>query len=355
VSTDSVVMAATDLRKAYDVRRGLLAPPATVQALDGISFTLAAGRTLAVVGESGCGKSTLARLVTMIEPPDAGTLHIAGIDVARASREALRGLRRDVQIVFQNPYGSLNPRQTVGAALAEPLAVNTTMDAAQREHAVREMMVRVGLRPEYIRRYPHMFSGGQRQRIAIARALMLRPRILVLDEPVSALDVSIRAQVLNLLVDLQETLGLAYVFISHDLSVVRHVADEVLVMYLGRAAEHGSREAIFSRPQHPYTRALLSATPLADPGARATRAGRRILLRGELPSPFAPPTGCAFHPHCPIALPSCRSERPALRVEDREDDRFACIAPRERREDAAAFGTQARSPESAESGASSAA
>jgi dipeptide transport system ATP-binding protein len=349
------VMEATALRKSYDVRRGLFAPPASVQALDGISFRLAAGRTLAVVGESGCGKSTLARLLTMIESPDSGTLRVGGLDIARASRAERRQLRRDVQIVFQNPYGSLNPRQTVGAALAEPLEVNTSLGASEREHAVRETMVRVGLRPEYIRRYPHMFSGGQRQRIAIARALMLRPKILVLDEPVSALDVSIRAQVLNLLVELQETFGLAYVFISHDLSVVRHIADEVLVMYLGRAAEHGSREAIFTHAQHPYTRALLSATPLADPAARATRAARRILLRGELPSPFSPPVGCAFHPRCPIAMPSCRDERPALRSEGgNEEDRFACIAPRERREDAAAFGIQAASAESATSAGSAA-
>jgi dipeptide transport system ATP-binding protein len=335
----TIVMKAEGLARAYDVRRGLFAKAATVQALNGVSFTLHAGRTLAVVGESGCGKSTLARLLTMIEPPTAGRLQLSGIDVAQASAAQRRALRRDVQIVFQNPYGSLNPRQTVGAALDEPLAVNTTLDAAARDRAVREMMVRVGLRPEFHGRYPHMFSGGQRQRIAIARALMLRPKVLVLDEPVSALDVSIRAQVLNLLVDLQKEFGLAYVFISHDLSVVRHVADEVLVMYLGRAVEHGTRAAVFELPQHPYTRSLLSATPVADPAARLERAGRRIILRGELPSPFAPPAGCAFNPRCPIAMPACRDAVPPLWPDTPEAHRFACIAPPERRLDTSSWGS----------------
>jgi dipeptide transport system ATP-binding protein len=332
-----VVMRADGLERAYGVRRGLFAKAATVRALNGVSFTLHAGRTLAVVGESGCGKSTLARLLTMIEPPSAGTLQVSGIDVARAGAAQRKALRRDVQIVFQNPYGSLNPRQTVGAALAEPLEVSTTLGAAERDRAVREMMLRVGLRPEYHGRYPHMFSGGQRQRIAIARALMLRPKVLVLDEPVSALDVSIRAQVLNLLVDLQKEFGLAYVFISHDLSVVRHVADEVLVMYLGRAVEHGTRAAVFELPQHPYTRALLSATPVADPAARQARAGRRIILRGELPSPFAPPAGCAFNPRCPIAMPACRDAVPPLWPDSPQAHRFACIAPPERRLDTASW------------------
>jgi dipeptide transport system ATP-binding protein len=334
-SDPSIVMEARDLHREYVVHRGLFGRAAGVQALNGVSFALRAGRTLAVVGESGCGKSTLARVLTMVEPPSAGTLQVAGIEVAHARPAQRRQLRRDVQIVFQNPYGSLNPRQTVGAALAEPLEVSTRMDAAQRRQAVREMMAHVGLRPEFHGRYPHMFSGGQRQRIAIARALMLRPKVLVLDEPVSALDVSIRAQVLNLLVDLQRELGLAYVFISHDLAVVRHVADEVLVMYLGRAVEHGTREAVFAQPQHPYTRALLSATPVADPAARRGRAGQRIILRGELPSPFAPPSGCAFHPRCPIAMPACRESVPPLAAERDEAHRFACIAPAGQRLDTA--------------------
>jgi len=292
-----------------------------------VSFTLHAGQTLAVVGESGCGKSTLARLLTMIEPPTEGTLQLSGVAVASATEVQRRQLRRDVQIVFQNPYGSLNPRQTIGDALAEPMKVNTDLPAAARDHAVREMMVRVGLRPEFHGRYPHMFSGGQRQRIAIARALMLRPKVLVLDEPVSALDVSIRAQVLNLLLDLQQEFGLAYVFISHDLSVVRHVADEVLVMYLGRTVEHGRCADVFAAPQHPYTRALLSATPVADP--LATR--QRIILKGELPSPFDPPAGCAFHPRCPLAMDACRAAVPPLAAPDGGAHRFACIAGAEDR------------------------
>ena len=314
------ILEAHNLRREYTVKRGLFAAPGTVKALNGVSFVLEAGKTLAVVGESGCGKSTLARLLTMIEPPTSGRLVLDGIDVAAADAAQRRQLRRDIQIVFQNPYGSLNPRQTIGRALEEPLRVNTQMTAAERDAAVREMMAKVGLRPEFHGRYPHMFSGGQRQRIAIARALMLRPKVLVLDEPVSALDVSIRAQVLNLLVDLQREFGLAYVFISHDLSVVRHVADDVLVMYLGRVVELASRDELFANPQHPYTRALLSATPVADPDAKR----ERIILKGELPSPFAPPSGCPFHPRCPLAMPVCRGEMP--RLEGEAAHQTACYA-----------------------------
>jgi dipeptide transport system ATP-binding protein len=304
----SRVLQADDLHRHYSVRRGWFSTPATLRALAGVSFSVAAGRTLAVVGESGCGKSTLARVLTMIEPPSAGRLLIDGRDVAAADDVTRRALRRAVQIVFQNPYGSLNPRQTVGAALMEPLLVNGEADAAAREHTAREMLRRVGLRDEHFGRWPHMFSGGQRQRIAIARALMLEPRVLVLDEPVSALDVSIRAQVLNLLVDLQQDFGVAYVFISHDLGVVRHVADDVMVMYLGRAVEQGARDAIFGDPQHPYTQALLSATPTVDAAARR----QRTVLQGELPSPLSPPTGCAFHTRCPLAEPRCAAAAPPL-------------------------------------------
>ena len=270
--SDSPVLVAEDLQRDYTVRRGLFAQPATVRALAGVSFSVRAGQTLAVVGESGCGKSTLARVLTMIEPPSAGRLLIDGADVANADAATRRALRSAVQIVFQNPYGSLNPRQTVGAALMEPLQANADKtgqrDPAAREAAAREMLRRVGLRDEHFGRYPHMFSGGQRQRVAIARALMPGPRVLVLDEPVSALDVSIRAQVLNLLADLQQQLGVAYVFISHDLGVVKHMADEVLVMYLGRAVERGPQAAVFEAPRHPYTEALLSATPTVDAAAR---------------------------------------------------------------------------------------
>jgi dipeptide transport system ATP-binding protein len=302
------VLVADDLQRAYPVRRGLFARAATVHALAGVSFSVRAGQTLAVVGESGCGKSTLARVLTMIEPPTAGRLLIDGADVAGADAATRRSLRRAVQIVFQNPYGSLNPRQTVGRALMEPLQANGLHDPAAREAAARDMLRRVGLRDEHFDRYPHMFSGGQRQRVAIARALMPGPRVLVLDEPVSALDVSIRAQVLNLLADLQQELGVAYVFISHDLGVVRHMADEVLVMYLGRAVERGPAEAVFRTPCHPYTEALLSATPTVDAAARR----RRIVLQGELPSPLSPPAGCAFHTRCPIAQPDCGRQAPVL-------------------------------------------
>jgi dipeptide transport system ATP-binding protein len=319
-SSSAPVMQAVELHRHYSARRGWLQPALPVRALNGVSFMLAAGRTLAVVGESGCGKSTLARLLTMVELPTSGQLLIDGADVAHSSTATRRALRRAVQIVFQNPYGSLNPRQTVGAALQEPLIAQGATDAAQREHAARDMLRKVGLRDEHFARYPHMFSGGQRQRIAIARALMLKPRVLVLDEPVSALDVSIRAQVLNLLADLQAELAVAYVFISHDLGVVRHVADEVMVMYLGRVAEHGARDAIFEAPQHPYTRALLSATPTVKAAARR----ERIILKGELPSPLNPPAGCAFHTRCPIAMPMCSQQVPPLVVHAQRD--AACHA-----------------------------
>jgi dipeptide transport system ATP-binding protein len=305
----SAVIEAVDLARHYAVGRGLLRPVATVRALAGATFSVEAGKTLAVVGESGCGKSTLARLITMIEPASDGKLLIDGVDVAEANRNTLRQLRRTVQIVFQNPYGSLNPRQKIGQILEEPLVINTSLSAAERRERAHDMLRRVGLRREHYGRYPHMFSGGQRQRIAIARALMLEPKILVLDEPVSALDVSIQAQILNLLADLQEQLGLTYVFISHDLAVVRFVADDVMVMYLGRPVEIAPVEAIFSRPLHPYTRALLSATPVADPARRRAK----IKLEGELPSPFAPPSGCPFHPRCPFCrAPICVEVRPPL-------------------------------------------
>jgi dipeptide transport system ATP-binding protein len=302
------IMQARDLKKYYPVKRGFFAETKMLKALDGASFTLDKGKTLAIVGESGCGKSTLARLLTMIELPTAGTLRIGELEVAGATPATLHTLRPKVQIVFQNPYGSLNPRQKIGLALEEPLLVNGRFTAVERTAKAREMLRRVGLRPEHYDRYPHMFSGGQRQRIAIARALMLDPDVLVLDEPVSALDLSIQAQVLNLLADLQEQLGLAYVFISHDLSVVRHIADDVMVMYLGHVVEQGSREAVFGKPQHPYTKALLSATPVADPQHKR----QRIILKGELPSPLSPPTGCPFRTRCPIAVVECAVKMPEL-------------------------------------------
>ena len=304
------VLNAKNLARHYRVSRGLFREQASLKAVDGVSFELQRGKTLAVVGESGCGKSTLARLVTMIERPTSGSLNIAGQNILGATPEMLRKLRPKVQIVFQNPYGSLNPRHTVGAILEEPLLVNTTLSQNQRSEKVRAMMQSVGLRSEHYNRYPHMFSGGQRQRIAIARALMLDPEVLVLDEPVSALDISIQAQVLNLLADLQEKHNLAFLFISHDLSVVKHIADDVIVMYLGRVVEQGTRDAVFTNPQHPYTKALLSATPAPDPA----RKRERVILKGELPSPLNPPGGCTFHPRCPIAFDRCSKINPELQL-----------------------------------------
>ena len=302
------VVEARDLKRVYEISRGFLRPADHLQAVGGVSFSVKAGRTLAVVGESGCGKSTLARMVSLIETPTGGTLTINGTDAT--SPDARTGLRKAVQLVFQNPYGSLNPRKKIGAILEAPLEINTSLNAAERATKARDMLALVGLRPEHYDRYPHMFSGGQRQRIAIARALMLNPALVVADEPVSALDVSIQAQVLNLLADLQQSLGLAYLFISHDLGVVRYIAHDVLVMYLGHTVEQGEKETIFAKPLHPYTQALLASTPgLAGSGA----ARQRIVLKGELPSPLNPPTGCVFSTRCPHVTDRCRAERPLLR------------------------------------------
>ena len=303
-------MEARDLRRFYPVRGGLFGKSGMIRAVDGVSFRLVAGQTLAVVGESGCGKSTLARMATLLEPPSDGTLLLDGQPTAADADR--RRLRLGVQMVFQNPYGSLNPRKTIGAILAEPLAINRRGDRAEREAAARAMMERVGLRLDQFGRYPHMFSGGQRQRVAIARALMLNPRVVVADEPVSALDVSIQAQVLNLLMDLQEEFGLAYLFISHDLSVVRHIADEVLVMYLGRPMEQANKADLFAHPRHPYTRVLLAATPSVDLAHRQASA----IIKGELPSPLDPPPGCVFASRCPHAVSRCTAERPELRSVD---------------------------------------
>ncbi|MCV2881572.1 ABC transporter ATP-binding protein [Actibacterium sp. XHP0104] len=314
------VLVAEGLTKHYPVKSGLFGGTQLVRALNDVSFTLTAGRTLAVVGESGCGKSTLARMLTMIEAPTAGRLSIGGEEV---TPDRWSEMRNKVQIVFQDPYGSLNPRHRVGAILEEPLKINRPdMSADERTARAREMLAQVGLRPEHYDRYPHMFSGGQRQRIAVGRALMLDPKLLVLDEPVSALDLSIQSQILNLLLDLQERLGLAYVFISHDLSVVRHVADEVIVMYLGHSVEYASKEALFDAQRHPYTKALLSATPRADPGQHS----QRIRLSGELPSPLNIPAGCPFSPRCWLAQDRCRTERPHL---SDESHAHACFFPLE--------------------------
>ncbi|HTH62448.1 MAG TPA: peptide ABC transporter ATP-binding protein [Paraburkholderia sp.] len=305
------VLVARDLHKHYPVRRGMFGH-GVVRALNGVSFSLERARTLAVVGESGCGKSTLARQLTMIEAPTAGRLLIDGDDVAHADHARTAALRRRVQMVFQNPYASLNPRKTVESTLGEPLAINTKLSASERADRIAQLMRIVGLRPEHAKRYPHMFSGGQRQRVAIARAMILNPQIVVADEPVSALDVSIQAQILNLFMDLQQQFGTSYVFISHNLSVVEHIADDVMVMYLGGIAELGDKHTVIGRPRHPYTRALLSATPAIF------EADRRIPIRlaGELPSPLNPPSGCTFHQRCPYAIERCMHEAPLLRQVD---------------------------------------
>ncbi|MFJ3052864.1 peptide ABC transporter ATP-binding protein [Pseudomonas nitroreducens] len=308
----NAVLTARDLTRHYEISQGLFKPNALVRALNGVSFDLQAGKTLAVVGESGCGKSTLARALTLIEEPTSGSLQIAGQEVKGANHEQRKQLRRDVQMVFQNPYASLNPRQKIGDQLAEPLVINTSLSRIERRERVQAMMKQVGLRPEHYQRYPHMFSGGQRQRIALARAMMLRPKVLVADEPTSALDVSIQAQVLNLFMDLQQEFGTAYVFISHNLAVVRHVADDVLVMYLGRPAEMGPADKLYERPLHPYTQALLSATPAIHPDPSKPK----IKIQGELPNPLNPPSGCAFHKRCPYATERCKTEVPELRLLD---------------------------------------
>jgi dipeptide transport system ATP-binding protein len=301
---------ARGLECTYEVRQGLFKERGWLRAVGGISFTLAAGRTLAVVGESGCGKSTLARLITLIEKPTAGTLVLDDVDAVNPPAGEMRRLRRTVQLVSQDPYGSLNPRKKIGSIVEEPLAINTRLPKRERAREAIEMMAKVGLGREHYGRYPHMFSGGQRQRIAIARALILRPKLVVADEPVSALDVSVQAQVLNLFMDLQQELGLAYLFISHDLAVVRHIAHDVLVMYLGLAMEQGPKEKIFGRPLHPYTQALLASTP--GLGRRSSQG----VPKGELPSPLDPPNGCVFSTRCPHAGERCREERPGPRSID---------------------------------------
>jgi len=309
---DTPVVVANDIRRIYEIRRGPFRDRLRLQAVGGVSFSVEAGRTLAIVGESGCGKSTLARVVSLLEPPSAGTLMLNGVDAVHVSPRAKRLLRRSVQMVFQNPYGSLNPRKKIGQILEAPLEINAKLDAAQRAERAKAMLARVGLRPEHYVRYPHMFSGGQRQRIAIARALMLNPALVVADEPVSALDVSVQAQVLNLMADLQEDLKLAYLFISHDLGVVRHIAHDVLVMYLGLAMEQGPTGRIFARPLHPYTQALLASVPAMAGTARHAR----VRLEGELPSPLNPPRGCVFSTRCPHAIDRCHQERPEPRPLD---------------------------------------
>ncbi len=300
------------LAKHYPVRRGLIMARevGAVRAVDGVSFSLGRGETLALVGESGCGKSTTARLVLRLIEPTAGRVFFEGTDITTLSGAELRRLRRRMQIVFQDPFASLNPRMTVGAILEEPLIVHEIGDRAARRARVAELLGLVGLAPYHAQRYPHEFSGGQRQRVGIARALAVEPALVVCDEPVSALDVSIQAQVVNLMKDLQARLGLSYLFIAHDLAVVKHMADRVAVMYLGRIVEIGSRDALFARPMHPYTRTLLAAIPRPDPHRRAAPQPSG----GDVPSPMDPPPGCHFHTRCGFATDRCRTQDPVLRT-----------------------------------------
>ncbi len=297
------------LTKHFVASRSLLGrPTAHVKAVDGVSFSVERGKTLALVGESGCGKSTVSRLVLRLIEPDAGSIRFEGRDLLALDANELRVFRRDAQIIFQDPYASLNPRMTVSQILTEPLALHDLVPPAHRRERVEELLRLVGLEPRFARRYPHEFSGGQRQRIAIARALAVEPKLIICDEPVSALDVSIRSQILNLLHDLQQRLGLAYIFVSHDLAVVKHIADRVAVMNLGVIVESAETQALFASPRHPYSRALLSAIPVPKPRAKRSR----ILLHGEMPSALDPPSGCRFHTRCPYVIERCRTERPSL-------------------------------------------
>lgn len=309
VESADALLRVEGLTKHFPVLRGFFRRQVgVVRAVDDVSFTLGRRKTLAVVGESGCGKTTAGRAVLRLVEPDRGHVWFRGKDLPTLARDELREMRRHMQIIFQDPYSSLNPRHTIGQIVGRPLLLHgVAASAAEADDRVRELLVRVGLQPRYISRYPHEFSGGQRQRIGIARAIALRPDFVVCDEAVSALDVSVRAQVLNLLMDLQDEFGLAYIFVTHDLSVVRHLADEVLVMYLGQVVERAPREAMFRRPSHPYTQALLSAAPEPDPARRRAR----IVLQGDVPSPMNPPAGCRFHTRCPLVHDRCRAEVPA--------------------------------------------
>ncbi len=299
------------LAKRFPLRAGLLQRvTGHLNAVDEVSFTVRAGETLGLVGESGCGKSTVGKTLLKLHEPSAGRILINGRDVTHLSPRQMRPVRREMQIVFQDPYSSLNPRMRAGDIVGEPLDIHDLVPRGQRRTRITEMFERVGLRAHQMERFPHEFSGGQRQRLAIARALAVDPRLIVADESVSALDVSIQAAVINLLVDLQQEMGLAFLFISHDMSVIEHLSHRVAVMYLGRIVETADRDKVFATPQHPYTEALLSAVPVPDP---ATRRNKRVLLGGEVPSPISPPPGCHFHTRCPIAESRCRVEAPPLR------------------------------------------
>ncbi len=322
-----VLLRAEHLKKYFPIKHGVLIQRevARVHAVDDVSFELRAGETLGLVGESGCGKSTLARCISRIYDITSGTLTFEGRDITRYSRRQLRPVRRDLQMVFQDPYASLNPRKRVGAIIADPLRIHHAGDREQIRKRVLELLEVVGLSAEHVNRYPHEFSGGQRQRIGVARALALKPKLVIADEPVSALDVSIRAQVINLLDDLQDDLGLTYIFIAHDLGVVRHVSDRIAVMYLGKIVEISPAEELYERPVHPYTEALLSAVPVPDPDLSAER--KQIVLEGDVPSPISPPSGCRFHPRCRYATDICKTEEPQLTLRGSMGHMAACHHP----------------------------
>ena len=340
---DEVLVQVEDLVKYFPIRGpGLLARTVGhVQAVDGVSLTLRRGQTLGLVGETGSGKTTLARCIAGLIPITSGRVVFEGHDIAGLSRRAMRPFRRDIQMIFQDPYGSLNPRRRVGSIIGDPFSVHHTASGGARKRAVQELMERVGLNPEHYNRFPAEFSGGQRQRIGLARALALRPKLIIADEPVSALDVSIQAQILNLLADLQDDFGLTYLFIAHDLEVVRHVSDQVTVMYLGRICEQGPKDPVYETPRHPYTAALLSAAPAADPDTAAAR--QRIILTGDIPSPINPPSGCRFHPRCPKAQDLCHQQQPPLETKpgDPADHQTACHFPIQPGEDLTTTSTAA--------------
>ena len=320
-----VVLEVTNVKKYFPLTQGIVFQRTIghVKAVDGVSFTLNKGETLGVVGESGCGKTTLGRMLLGLEKPTEGSIKLIGREMTGIKAGELRRMRRDIQIVLQDPYSSLDPRMTVGDIVGEPFVIHPdALNGTDRRTAVQEMLEVVGLNPDHINRYPHQFSGGQRQRIGIARALTLRPKVLVCDEPVSALDVSVQAQVVNLFERLQDEFGMAYVFIAHDLSVVRHISDRVMVMYLGKAVELGDEDQIYGRPTHPYTQALLSAVPVPDPRLKGRR--DHIVLQGDVPSPANPPSGCRFRTRCWKAEDICASEEPLLQIRESSDHPSAC-------------------------------